>query len=198
MKYLLPYFCICMVVLLSCNLNKHKKISTNNHKDTLTLYRNITNKDSTHFLKLIKKAKWWLYCFYCDRQVRFLPNTGIKDSSTTLGQLNLKYEYNQINNDTVLFYFDFYYDTLLYNSRMAIFGDLTGVKIILDNDSVIAFSNGTNNVWDGPYSRLGNPLQPEVIKYLRENKDKIDPWFYQEAKKRGVFDSQILKETDNR
>ncbi len=37
--------------------------------------------------------------------------------------------------------------------------------------------------------RINNPMQPEVIYYIRENQTKINPWFYAEAKRRGVFDS---------
>ena len=32
-------------------------------------------------------------------------------------------------------------------------------------------------------------MQPEVIYYIRENQKKINPWFYAEAARRGVFDS---------
>jgi len=31
------------------------------------------------------------------------------------------------------------------------------------------------------------PLQPEVIRYIKQNKEKLDPWFRKEAIKRGVI-----------
>jgi hypothetical protein len=33
------------------------------------------------------------------------------------------------------------------------------------------------------------PIQPEVVKYVRENAKKINPWFKAEARRRGLFDS---------
>ena len=36
---------------------------------------------------------------------------------------------------------------------------------------------------------LLNPFQPEIIKHVRENSSHIHPWFLNEAKKRGMFDS---------
>lgn len=37
--------------------------------------------------------------------------------------------------------------------------------------------------------RLAYPLQPEVINYIRANKNKINPWFHKQAIINGVFDS---------
>ena len=34
-----------------------------------------------------------------------------------------------------------------------------------------------------------NTFQPEIIKYIRENSSRLHPWFQNEAKKRGLFDS---------
>jgi hypothetical protein len=39
------------------------------------------------------------------------------------------------------------------------------------------------------YEIFNNPFQPEIIKYVRENAFKLNPWFLAEAKKRGMFDS---------
>ncbi len=36
---------------------------------------------------------------------------------------------------------------------------------------------------------FSNPFQPEIIKFVRENSNKMHPWFLAEAKKRGMFDS---------
>ncbi|RFM25728.1 hypothetical protein DXN05_23750 [Deminuibacter soli] len=45
-------------------------------------------------------------------------------------------------------------------------------------------------------SRFVN-LQPGVIKYIKENKSKPDPWFYKEAKKKrinkGLMDFFVLR-----
>jgi hypothetical protein len=34
-----------------------------------------------------------------------------------------------------------------------------------------------------------NPFQPDIIKYVRDNQNIIHPWFLNEAKQRGMFDS---------
>ena len=40
--------------------------------------------------------------------------------------------------------------------------------------------------------RIYTPLQPEVIYYVRTHVDKMDPWFHNEAIKRGLFDSSLF------
>jgi hypothetical protein len=55
-----------------------------------------------------------------------------------------------------------------------------------------------------------DPFQPPLIKFIRENPSRIDPWFLSEARKRGMFDTltypstwikrgieQRIKETEN-
>ena len=37
-------------------------------------------------------------------------------------------------------------------------------------------------------TRIIKPLQPDVIKYIRKNRAKLNPWFHMEAVRRGVFD----------
>ena len=37
--------------------------------------------------------------------------------------------------------------------------------------------------------RVLNPMQPEVIYYVRENANKVNTWFLSEAERRGIFDS---------
>jgi len=36
---------------------------------------------------------------------------------------------------------------------------------------------------------INNQFQPEIIKLIRENSSRLHPWFLNEAKKRGMFDS---------
>jgi hypothetical protein len=49
-------------------------------------------------------------------------------------------------------------------------------------------SNVTITHKGNPQSRYENPLQPEVIAYIKNNKDKLNPWFREEAKRRKIID----------
>lgn len=177
------------IVFLNCREANRTVNRFNNQEQHYGISKQL---DSLNLQREYDKARWWLYCFHCDEKCKFWPETGIRNTNITLGELELRLDNFKISRDTLLMFLGFYFhDTIRYDSKTGRFGNLTGVKMTLNNDSIISFYDDGNikDYWDGPNSRFGNPLQPEVIKYIRQNKDKIDPWFYQEAKKRGVFDS---------
>ena len=70
-----------------------------------------------------------------------------------------------------------------------------GAVYSLKSDSIIKFSWRTHARYimrkcfnpNNCKFREEKPLQPEVIKYIRQNKNKLDPWFRKEAIKRGVI-----------
>ncbi len=99
-------------------------------------------------------------------------------------------------NDTVDFIFDFYKDSVLASIPIDKSADkiCLGAQYEKSSKKIIAMI-GTSDL---PYniisafppestSRSYFPLQPNVIKYIKANDKKLNPWFRTEAVKRGVF-----------
>jgi len=138
------------------------------------------------------KSKWALYCIYCDDTVKFEPDTKIKEL-ITFASLDLKFEdVRQFKDTTELLFYFYYKDTLkcdykaLKNLLIA-----TGTGFVKGSDSIhyyTAEGYGVTKFWEqGDRSPIANPLQPEVIKYINNNIDKLSPWFRDEAKRRGIL-----------
>jgi hypothetical protein len=145
-------------------------------------------------LKLEKqydKTKWLLYCIHCDEIYKFEKTKNIVDT-ISFGKISLKFDTVEQFNDTTEIYFDFFYrDTekcdlsLIYNIEHDI-----GAAFFGKSDSIIYYvRRGTMNIHraTGKRSRHQFPLQPEVLQYIKFNKNNIDPWFKEEAILRGII-----------
>lgn len=142
--------------------------------------------------KLYDKTKWALYCIHCDELCIFDKSKGIHDS-ITFGSLPLKLKEVYRHNDTTDFYFYFYYNdslkcdyTLINNEKI----DL-GAAYFKGNDSIIYYNElSWANIYipgRDPRSRYIKQLQPEVIGYIKRNRETLNPWFRGEAIKRGII-----------
>ena len=72
----------------------------------------------------------------------------------------------------------------------------TGAGYKKGSDSILYYTSSTtmHSFWEkGTYSRYDNPLQPEVIKYIKTNRDKLNPWFFKEAQVKGII-KEIVKQ----
>ncbi|HTN44831.1 MAG TPA: hypothetical protein VL098_00685 [Flavipsychrobacter sp.] len=142
---------------------------------------------------LYDNTKWFLYCISCDRKLIFNPETNVQDTSTTFGMLPLTLDQVIVNNDTVEIDLLFRYKELAVNERLISFSPVWGAMYVGDSDSIILYSGRTTARYYKAFcrnslnceNRAVVPLQPEVIKYITEHKDKIDPWFKMEVIKRG-------------
>ena len=116
----------------------------------------------------------------------------IKDT-ITFGTLPLKFEGIEKYQDTIELHFYFYYkesircDNILL--RNMVINNGAGYKI--GSDRILYYSRpSTFNRYfitgDGE-SRYINPLQPAVIEYITRNKDKLAPWFRDEAIRRKII-----------
>ena len=138
------------------------------------------------------KSKWALYCIYCDDTVKFEPDTKIKDF-ITFASLDLKLEdVKQFKDTTELLFYFYYKDTLKCDYK--VFKNLlvaTGTGFIKDSDSIRYYTaegyGMTKFSQRGDRNPFANPLQPEVIKYINNNIEKLSPWFRDEAKRRGIL-----------
>jgi hypothetical protein len=105
--------------------------------------------------------------------------------------LDLKFKKAEQYGDTLGIFLSFYFDKIECNRTTVetIIND--GITFSISKDSVIAFivEDHLIGAWDARDStrRFVKPLQPDVIKYIQNNKDGINSWFLNEAIKRGVI-----------
>lgn len=178
MKYILP---IIFISIISCNNKKvpktlnHPQISKNKFEDL---------KDET---------KWRLFCINCDKVCILSERVQIKDT-VDYGSLNVKFEKLNILNDTIEISMDFYYnDTIKCDINTVWHFDIlaSGLAFNLNSDSVLYFLTKTTagRMSDvDSNNRDRDPLQPDVINYIKNNRQKLNPWFREEAKRRKVIE----------
>jgi len=140
-------------------------------------------------------TKWIMYCIMSDRHILFNKNNA-SSKIITYGTLPLKFNHMQINGDTVEIDFDFLYEGKFVDIKMTDYGPLWGVVFVGNSDTVFRYYSQSDaryfmrrcspNVKNCPYREV-NPLQPEVRKYIKQNKEKLDPWFRKEAQRKGVI-----------
>lgn len=180
------------IILCSCNLqqNEEKNRIQTPKGSVARKYPPII--DSLGFQALYDKTKWTLYCIYSDDTCLVKNNFPVTEGKT-FGSLDLKFEELRQQNDTIEFSFCFYInDTLRYDittmknpKRLA-----TGIGYRKGNDSILFYISETTMryFWEkGLNSRYANPLQPEVIAYIRKNKESLNPWFKEEATRKGFL-----------
>lgn len=152
--------------------------------------------ESLKLQDLFDDIKWRLYCIYSDDTINYVNSKG---EHLTLGMLNLTYIDCFKQEDTVTILFDFDTNNIHLISGFKDTLDRLSVKYLYDGgifikNRLIGYSahtfNGYYQIPDtirNSRDRRITPLQPEVISYIKENRDKINPWFREEAIKRGVL-----------
>jgi hypothetical protein len=149
--------------------------------------------NSAELQKLYDETKWRLYCIHCDQKIVFVDKSLTSD--ITFGQCKLQFD--QINQwaDSVEVDFFFYYQNIKLNAATLMMTLPTYGAVYKLPDSLVQyrsrdivryFSHTCMDKQDC-HDRYVTPQQPEVIRYIKQNKNKIDPWFRKEAIKRGVI-----------
>lgn len=186
----------------SCeNVNKKestslKAIVLQNISDSIEMkYFSIV--DSLNLNQALDEAKWRLYCIYIDVTCKLKPkfyNKNEQHPIQTFGMLSLRLRGVNIIQDTAQFYLKFYTtgnipcdnETLEY--PIVIIHSVTMNRI---SDSALFFNIADgmviNSEGGSMNSRYRNPLQPEVVSYIVNNKDSLDSWLREEAKKRKII-----------
>ena len=129
----------------------------------------------------------------CDKSIKSIYIISDEQNCDfTYGELDLEYKKAEISKEYISYFFAFNVEDVCevdrYKTRHFVNEAIT---VKLSNDSVCAIAEEGNQLatWSGdnPQERLFNPLQPEVIEYIKKNKGKINPWFREEAIRRGVI-----------
>lgn len=179
-------FLICQFALASCNDTRMYPIEIEN----LGLQKQYDN------------SKWSLYCIFCDWLVDpvkkvsgnyvVVPN----EKKITYGQLDLCFDEVRIKNDTIEITFSFLYDGKKVTSLNVNKPPYQGTVFIGNSDVISMYIPGgvdMQYIWvhcpdkNDCTDRRAKPLQPEVKRYIQENKTKINSWFKDQALKKGVF-----------
>ena len=187
MRLLMIFFAL---FISNCNDGKPEKVQDTSKTDSVEQEEAYPGQIKTNDLQAkYDKVKWALYCIYCDDTCRFVKDSGIKDS-VTFASLDLRFDRVLQFSDTTEIYFYFYKDSIKCN------------LVVIDNNEIAigaGFKKGNDNIsyyispttmryfWEnGPHSRYENPLQPEVINYIKNNKGKLNKWFLNEVKRKGI------------
>jgi hypothetical protein len=175
------------ILIFSCNHAKTKQEPILNSYPKLILDKKLES--------FYNQTKWMLYCKECDKQCILSDKVSLKDT-TYFGFLDLKLYSTKFINDTTEINMAFYYNDSIKCDVNSVFhlGALsTGVVFKgKSSDSVIYFNNNSNVIFfinpKFVSSREVNPLQPDVIYFIKNNEDKLNPWFREEAKRRKVIE----------
>ena len=180
-------FLIIAVILFSCNSNQQtKQLGGKMEKDKCFTYP--LEIESLHVQDLYDSARWYIYTRYCD--VLYKPKS---DSllSKPFGELELKFDNLSTKDDTLALIFNFMYKGQpVLPSTMREYKQLaTGVGFnVKTKKKIYIISSNTTIAYTGnPKSGYENPLQPEVIKYINENRDKLNNCFSELAKEKGIM-----------
>lgn len=181
---------VCLVLLFwGCSAQKQEK-----RKEQVVALNDSMLIDSLGLRQQFIDWKWKIYCVNCDQKLNFLDST-IHDT-VAFGTLPLKFDGLEKKKDTVILDFMFFYN----DSISCVPGRVIKNRVIysaayklgVDTPLYYFTSDATFTVHclDTLHcdSRYVKPLQPEVIEYIRKNKEVIDPWLRAEAVKRGVIE----------
>ena len=148
-------------------------------------------------LDLYEEVKWRLYCNHCDVPVKDCSGRELK--GMTYGMLDLKVFYLKYDNGKGELAYTFLYDGKLQCSLKDVDGNkIHGIGFAKDGlEPLYYISAGETghisvrcdtmaDISECP-TRMINPDQPVVRKFIANNREKLNPWFHMQAMKRGFI-----------
>ncbi|RYE19858.1 MAG: hypothetical protein EOP51_19075 [Sphingobacteriales bacterium] len=176
--------CLAVLLVLGCRSNSVKKHIPG--ADSCLSAVNIADKEG-----LLADSKWHMYCLQCDDTVSFNKAVVTDDTIVTYGQLDLRLVDCEKKGDTVELYYGYYYKgTIVCDQRTVFNYRISGIIYGHPYEKPFAFIGAHEGgyVWDTRFfSRLEEPLQPQVVNYMKLNKNKLNNWLRQQAIKRNVI-----------
>ncbi len=148
-------------------------------------------------LGLYEEVKWRLYCNHCDVPVK--DCNGRKLPGITYGMLDLKVFYVKYENGKGELAYTFLYDNSVQCSLEDVPGNkIHGIGFEKDGIEPLYYISAGEagqisvrcdtmaDISECP-TRMINPDQPVVRKFLAANREKLNPWFHMQAVKRGFL-----------
>lgn len=146
---------------------------------------------------LYEEVKWRLYCNHCDVPVTDCSGRELK--GMTYGMLDLKVFHLKYENGKGELAYTFVYDNSLQCSLKDIVGNkIHGIGFEKDGKEPLYYISAGEtghvsvrcdtmaDISDCP-TRMINPDQPVVRKFIAANREKLNPWFHMQAMKRGFI-----------
>ena len=183
------FFIILSLVALGCNSNQQQKKSNEveNRNGKCSTYPALI--DSLQVRDLYDSARWLIYTWHCEQS--YLPKSD-SSKSITFGELPLKFNNLNVRHDTLQLNFDFIDESEHYPilpSMMRKHKELvTGVGFDMKarNRIYMGSTSHFTIIEIGATTRYENPLQPEVITYIKNNWNKLDSCFKELAEQKGI------------
>lgn len=184
--------CLLILTLIAfgCNSNQQNTDQSKNEgkENNCFIYPKIV--DSLQIKDLYDSARWYVYTWHCDQN--YLPKS---DSlkSVTFGELPLKFNNLSFKQDTLEMNFDFIDESEPYPILPSMTRDnkqfLSGVGFNTRTKQKIykLSPNGFSTTIKGGANRYENPLQPEVLAYIKSNWNKLNSCFKELAKQKGIM-----------
>lgn len=187
---------VCFAALISaCKTDKAsdkndtvgKRISND---ENLKEKRVLSYLQENNLLFLNDTAKWYLYNIYCDDTV----TSEIANSSTKVFLSNLQLKpafcgYSQDSTSLDIYYRFFYNDSTPIthiDTKYHIIVD--GVSFDIKTHKLTGFirGHGGHFIIKGSDSRFINPVQPEVVSFVKQNEDNLNDWYRDALIKHGI------------
>lgn len=183
------YFLILVLVFFGCNSNRQKEKQNEQVIVNSSCFIYPKAVDSLQVKDLYDSARWYIYTWSCDQ--KYLPKS---DSSRAVkfGELPLKFKYLTLRRDTLEIIFDFIDESEPYPILSSMTRDnkqlVTSVGFNMKDKKRIYM--GTTQwfsvVEKGSTTRYENPLQPEVLNYIKGNWNELDSCFRELALQKGI------------
>lgn len=145
--------------------------------------------------KMYDKTKWFIYSTCCSNKLKFTKSYKGLRKTVTFGELPLKFSDLTIKGDTTEIHFYFFYKNSRVDNELVYNYPTWGCVFIGESDKIIKIASIGDiryNSFDCHETSTCPDMYElvnisDVKKYLTKHKNKLDPWFRQEAIKRGVI-----------
>lgn len=177
-------FIVVSVVILGCNSDNSGNDRVANSDKCFSYPSGI---DSLHLGGMYDSARWYVYTWHCDEF--YLPKSDTS-KSITFGELPLKFVSLTYKHDTLELMFDFIdkqesiLPSMTRDAKVLCTG--VGFNTKTKAKTYMLSPNGFSSVIKGGANRFEDPLQPEVLTYIKSNWDVLDNCFRKLAEKKGI------------
>lgn len=183
------FFLIAAITVFGCNSNQgdKKQDEADNNMNKCFVYP--TEIDSLQVKDLYDSARWYVYAWHCNE--RYLSKRDTSENMT-FGELPLKFNNLSFRKDTLEINFDFIDEYEHYPILPSMTRDnkqfLSGVGFDMKTRKRVYMlsPSGFSTVEKGNTTRYENPLQPEIVAYIKNNWNKLDSCFKELARKKGM------------
>lgn len=178
---------IIILALFACNSDQQ----TTKHDEAENKYNNCRRYpsivDSLQIQSLYDSARWYVYTWHCDQNYFSKSDTS---RSITFGELPLVFDNLNFKHDTIEMNFNFMdggepiLTSMTKDNKELSTG--VGFDIKARKKIYMLSPNGFSTVEEGSTTRYENPLQPEVLAYIKDNLNKLDSCFKELAMQKGI------------